>query len=50
MLVRLPDVWSELGECPVCGAEKDQPCSIPDPTDERLGIELATQVHAERLE
>lgn len=35
--------------CPVCNAEPLQLCSIPDPEQEGLGIELIRKVHKERL-
>jgi hypothetical protein len=41
---------SELkNKCPVCGASGGQECSMPDPADPLLGIELGNQVHAARL-
>lgn len=45
---------SENGEglenyCPICYAEPLQMCSVPDPDQEGLGIELTRRVHKARL-
>jgi hypothetical protein len=45
----LLDGTYELLDCPICGANKDQMCSIPDPDREGFGIELANYVHKERV-
>lgn len=51
MLITLSeyDTPTFVDECPVCGADKLQMCSIPDPDDEALGVELVNQVHSERI-
>lgn len=36
--------------CPVCGAEPGQQCSVPDPEREGFGIELGAYIHAERAD
>ncbi len=36
------------GTCPVCGAEEDEPCSVPDPDNEGFGMELSSFVHVDR--
>jgi len=39
---------TDLKKCPICGARKDQMCSIPDPDREGFGIELTNAIHRER--
>jgi hypothetical protein len=46
-LIQLTDRM-ELKKCPVCGARKDQMCSIPDPDRKGFGIELTNYIHRER--
>jgi hypothetical protein len=50
-LVSLQDMSvSELrSKCPVCGAACGRECSMPDPADSLLSIELGDRVHAARL-
>lgn len=46
----LPMDNSEDWDCPVCGAEPGQQCSVPDPEREGFAIELGPYIHRERAE
>jgi hypothetical protein len=41
---------AESVSCPECGAEPGAQCSVPDPADDRLGIEVMARVHFRRAE
>lgn len=36
-------------ECPICGAEYGQQCSVEDPEHPCMGIELGGYIHEERV-
>ena len=40
--------YDALLDCPICGADAISPCSIDDPNNENLGIELWLKAHKER--
>jgi len=48
--IELDDIYDlSLNDCPICGSDKNQMCSISDPKREGFGIELTNFVHKERV-